>query len=121
MTAGPDQRDAEVYRLQRRRSAAPAAAIDLLECERLLDLQFVRHWDTIPAFQRRFCRSRFHIPTRSRAAGCDRTAYRKGGEDDHLDFSRHQRALLRYLLVDLKGAIDRDEIPAAAGRMDLRD
>ena len=68
MAAGPDQRDAEVYRLQRCRIAAPAAAIGLLECERLLDPQFVRHRQAILAFQRSCCLARFHIPAGSRAA-----------------------------------------------------
>jgi hypothetical protein len=34
---GANQRDAEVYRLERRCIAAPAAAIGLLERERFLD------------------------------------------------------------------------------------
>ena len=81
----------------------------------------VRDRQTVPASRRRIWLARFRIPARSRAAGCDRAAYRKRRQHDHFDLGRHQRALLGHLVVDLKDAADGEEILAGIRGVNLRD
>jgi len=103
----------DINRRERGRTAAPAAALRFLKCKRLFNPQSVRHREAVPGRGRGFGFSRFQIPAGAGAARCDRTADRKGRENDHFNLGRHLGALRLDLTVNLEHPADREEIVAA--------
>jgi hypothetical protein len=112
-------RKPEINRLQRSSAAAPTVT-GFLKRECFSDLHPVGYRKTISASRRWIGFTRVGIPASARATRGDQTTDRKGREHDHFNPGRHQRVLLRDLIIDLENLTDCQEILTAIGRMDLR-